>query len=123
MNRLTWVIRYLPVLMLCISGCHGVQNPRGWTGPDISVAVSAQGGSVTMQAPTGGWLLSVDRSAIADGIATLWITATRPAGPVAQSITPVTVHWKAPLGRNVNCIEALLRQHGAFYEPAAEACH
>lgn len=88
----------------------------------MSVAVSADGGSVTMQAPSGGWMLSVDRAAIAEGIATLWITATRPSGPAAQAITPVTVHWKAPLGRRVECIEALLRQGEAFYDPAAEAC-
>jgi len=119
---MTYLSRCLPVLLLCISGCHTVQGVHGWNGPDVSVAVSTEGGSVTMQAPTGGWVLSVDRSAIADGIATLWITATRPTVPVAQSITPVTVHWKVPLGRRVDCLEALLRQDGAFYEPAAEAC-
>ena len=110
------------MLLLSICGCRSVQHAGGWDGPGVTVAVSEGGGSVTMQAPTGGWALTVDRSAVANGVATIWITASRPTSAVTQALTDVTVHWRAPLSRRVECIEAAVRIDDSFYELAAEGC-
>jgi len=110
--------------LLTLAGCATtVTSVRGWNGPPMTITVTAEGGIIDMQAPTGGWTLHVDRAAVADNVGTLWLTATPPAGPATMAITPVQVTWAAPQGRSARCLEAMVRVGpDGRYTPATEAC-
>lgn len=120
--NLHWVFIVMATSMLVACQRETISGVQGWAGPETTVQVNRSGAQVTMQCPTGGWRLTIDRVEQTETTATLYMTAYRPKHIVTQRISPVHVHWAAETGAPPDCVQAMIRFDRERWLPVAEGC-
>ncbi len=120
--NLRWMFIAMTTCMLGACQSQTISGTEGWSGPQTTVQVNRSGAQVTMQCPTGGWRLTIDRVEQTATTATLYMTAHRPKQLVTQRVSPVHVHWAADTGAVPNCVQAMIRFGRERWLPAAEDC-
>jgi hypothetical protein len=117
------LITALTLLVGLLASCktERITAVHGWIGPEASVHVDRSGAVVTLQCPTAGWTINLDRATRTSTTATLYLTLSKPTGIVAQAITPIHLTWNAN-GEAPTCVQAMIRADDKQWLPAAEGC-